>query len=54
MYSDNPKFINLENAIALWGLYLKGRFTLYEDWMKYIESYNKPISKDVWTMVLEF
>mmetsp|Transcript_28057 Transcript_28057/g.45518 ORF Transcript_28057/g.45518 Transcript_28057/m.45518 type:complete len:253 (-) Transcript_28057:277-1035(-) len=52
---QTQKSLTLETAMTMWQIVLKGRFMFLDQWCTYLqESNRKSISKDTWSLLLEF
>jgi len=56
-YGKGPtaKSLNLDVAVLLWRMILKGKFTFLDKWCDWLEkNYQRSISKDEWALLLDF
>jgi len=55
-YSKEPaqRSLPLEIAVPLWTLLLKDKFFFLEEWCTFVQKIGKAISKDTWSLILDF
>lgn len=53
--NPNQKSLELDMALAYWGIVLKGRFVHLDLWIEFVQdNHKRAITKDTWTLLLDF